>query len=261
MTRAGKHAWLQRLRSFRNGLSFNIAARLPLSRGLYREAGCGELQGLTADQARRIARLREKYRVRFEASLSHATSLNNYAYLELLDRAFSQSGESRPVGGRHSDVGCASFWYAAALHAFFRPDALTGYEIDPYRRYANAHTREDYARGYAAGLPDTRFRGADYLAVQEKVDRISCWFPFVSAPTVLAWGLPLKLLKPKELFFRISGNVRTSGAFVMINHGMGEAEIAAALCAAAGLRRRWLWVEPDALLPRPLPPAISYWQH
>jgi len=261
MNGIGAPGWAQRLRSLRNGLSLNIASRLRMSRGVFCETACNELRGITPDQAWRIARLHEKYPVRFEASLSHETSLNNYAYLELLDRAFAQSGDDPPMGGVHADVGCASFWYAASLHAFFRPKVLTGYEIDAFRRYANAHTRQDYARGYAAALPDTHFRCADYLAVQDKVDQISCWFPFVSTTTILAWGLPLKLLNPRSLFSCISGNIRSGGGIVLVNHGLLEAEIAAGLCAAAGLQRQWHWLERDPLRPRPQPPAISYWRH
>ena len=261
MNAGEKPAWQQRLRSLRNDLSLRIAASLTISRGVFVEQGCGELQRLTSDQAWRIAGLREKYAVRFEVSLSRETSLNNYAYLELLDRAWAQTGASPAGGAIQSDVGCGSFWYAAALQAFFQPQALTGYEVDAFRRYANAHTRLDYGQGYAQTLPNTAFRCADYLAVQESVERISCWFPFVSAHAILAWGLPLKLLNPERLFSKIAGNLRSGGGFLMVNHGTAEAEIAAALCAAAGLTREWSWVEHMPLRPRPQPPAISYWRH
>ncbi len=51
--------------------------------------------------------------------MSSETSLNNYEYLDILDRGWSESGVTRPAGGVLCDVGCASFWYAAACTLFF----------------------------------------------------------------------------------------------------------------------------------------------
>jgi hypothetical protein len=254
-------SWSERLRSMRNDLSLNLSARLRFSRGVFTESACGRLQNLTPDQSRRIERLRDKYGIRFETLLAEQTSLNNYAYLEMMDRAWTYAGAPAPAGGTQSDVGCASFWYVASLQAFFRPLALTGYELDAFRRYGNGYMRQDFARGYAAAWPDTAFRGFDYLAVQEKVDRISCWFPLVSVHATLSWGLPLKLLNPERLFRRIAGNLAAGGSFFMVNHGTAEAEVAANLCRAAGLVRQWQWLEEDPLRPRPQPPALSYWRH
>jgi hypothetical protein len=33
------------------------------------------------------------------------------------------------------DVGCASFWYAATLQSFFRPDRLVGVEVEGHRLF------------------------------------------------------------------------------------------------------------------------------
>jgi len=245
----------------RNDFTLHISSRIRFSRGVFTESPCGRLQHLTADQAQRIDRLRTKYSVRFETLLSQETCLNNYAYLELMDRAWAHAQSEPPAGGEQSDVGCASFWYASAIHAFFRPDSLTGYEVDAFRRYANAYSRQDFARGYAAAWPNTGFQGLNYLAVQEKVDRISCWFPFVSNHSILAWGLPLNLLNPGMLFVRIADNLKTGGSLFMVNHGLAEAQIAADLCEAAGLVRQWQWVDSEPLRPRSEPPSLSYWRH
>ena len=99
------------------------------------------------------------------------------------------------------------------------------------------------------------------MAVQEKVKRISCWFPFVTAHSLLAWGLPLNLLNPENLFARIKVNLRADGGFLMVNHGAAEAQIAADLCEAAGLLRVWRWSEPEPLRARLEPPTLSYWRH
>jgi hypothetical protein len=179
----------------------------------------------------------------------------------MLDRAWSAAGEAQPRGCVMADVGCASFWYVAALQAFFRPRRLTGYELEAFRRYADGHTRGDYARGYASVWPETEFKGEDYRLVREPADLITCWFPFVTADPTLAWGLPLNLLKPNELLSRIAANLSIRGGFFMVNHGPDEAQIAADHCTAAGLTRRWLWMDPQPLRPRPQPPVASYWQH
>lgn len=101
---------------------------------------------------------------------------------------------------------------------------------------------------------------ADYCQVAAPTQLITCWFPFVSAAPLLAWGLPLKLLKPMDLFRRMATNLKPAGTLFMVNHGESEARLAAELAEAVGLRRRWLWVESDALLPRPRKPVATYWQ-
>ena len=61
------------------------------------------------------------------------------------------------------DVGCASFWYAAALEAFFRPRAMVGVDVEGYRLFKDGRTRSDYAAGYVGQRPNARFVVADYL--------------------------------------------------------------------------------------------------
>ncbi len=42
---------------------------------------------------------------------------------------------SRPAGGVLCDIGCASFWYAATLQTFFRPDRMVGVEVEGHRLF------------------------------------------------------------------------------------------------------------------------------
>ncbi len=254
-------SWSQRWRSLRNDWSLRIAAHIRFSRGVFVEAPCGRLGGQPAARAARIEQLAQNYDVRFETWLAEATSLNNYAYLDVLDRAFAAAGESPPRPAVLADVGSASFWYASVLQVFFRPGRLDGYDVEAWRRYASGHTRQDHANGHAQRWPQTRFHGVDYRQVSQAADLITCWYPFVSATPLLAWGLPLKLLTPKQLLSTIAANLKPDGAFFMVNQGAAEARVAAGIAESVGLRRQWLWDNTDPLLPRPQCPVASYWRH
>jgi hypothetical protein len=79
----------QQLRSWRHGFWFGISERVRWSRGIHRETPARELPALSREQIERIAALRARYQVRFEATLNGSTSLNNYEYLDILDRAWT----------------------------------------------------------------------------------------------------------------------------------------------------------------------------
>ena len=173
--------------------------------------------------------------MRFERRLNAATSRRNYEYLDILDRAWAGANRVPPAVGELCDVGCASFWYADALQAFFRPQRLTGIEVEGHRLYRDGHARCDYASGYLDGLPQARFIVADYTTLAHPADLICAWFPFVTPAAILAWRLPLRLLQPARLFAQVAANLTPAGRFVMVNHGPAEAAAAGAYCTAAGL--------------------------
>ncbi|MEP6547734.1 MAG: class I SAM-dependent methyltransferase [Gammaproteobacteria bacterium] len=212
------------------------------------------------EQGERIAALRDRYQVQFELGMSAATSRNNYEYLDLLDCGWSSLGMGRPAAGVLCDIGCASFWYAATLQAYFRPDRLLGVEVEGHRLFSDGRARIDYAAGYLARLPNAEFVIADYTQLSLPADLITFWFPFLTPAAILAWRLPLSLLVPEKLFCRIRHNLRPSGLFFMVNHGPAEAALAAHLCAAAGLRCAGRWSSSGALSRyRMLPPVLSRW--
>lgn len=243
----------------RNGLSLRISRQIRWSKGPHLETPCSTLPNLDPVRAERVARLATKYGVKFESSFGVRTTLDNYAYLEFLDCAFGAHA-LHPLDLAITDVGSGSFWYAAATHAFFRPSQLDGFEVDGYRRYWNGWTRRDRAQGYAGALRQTRYHVADYCEISQPAELITCWYPFVSQGPLLAWGLPLKLLKPKQLFERIKENLLPDGSLFLVNHGPSEAKTAASLVESAGLRFRWSWTQADPLVPRPQMPVASYWQ-
>jgi SAM-dependent methyltransferase len=241
------YSWLQRLRSLRHQFWYGISERVRWSRGVFHETPARELPRLTSEQDERIAALRTRYQVQFELGMSAVTAANNYEYLDILDRAWDAAGLARPRGGCLCDIGCASFWYAAALDAFFRPERLVGVEVEGYRLFRDGRTRIDYARGYLAAFADARFVVADYRDLDLPAEIITAWFPFVTPAAILAWRLPLSLLAPEGFFGRVHRNLRPDGLFVMVNHGPHEAAEAEKLCEATGMRCRFRFAEPGPL--------------
>jgi hypothetical protein len=211
------------------------------------------------EQAQRIAALQSHYQVRFEARMNSATSVNNYEYLDILDRAWAYAGLPRPRGGVLCDVGCASFWYAAALQAFFRPRELVGVEVEGHRLFSDGRARIDHAQGYVAAIPGARFLVADYVTCELPADVVTAWFPFLTPAAILAWRLPLSLLTPEGLFARIWQNLLPGGMLVLVNHGPAEAALATAWCGAAGLRPMFRFAVPGVLRDRLSPAVLSCW--
>ena len=218
------------------------------------------MPGLDFEQVQRIASLSGRYQVKFESSLNAMTARNNYEYLDILDRAWEALGLARPGGGIVCDIGCASFWYAAAQWAFFAPSELVGVEIEGHRRFKDGRSRIDYASGYVAALPNARFAVADYVSCDLPADVITAWFPFVSPAAVLAWRLPLSILAPERLFARIYHNLSPGGMLVMVNHGLEESSRAQELCSAAELRPLGAFGAPGLLSDhRSSPAVLSCW--
>ncbi len=205
--------------------------------------------------------MRGGYQVLFELEMGAATSLNNYEYLDILDRGWSGSGLGRPAGGVLCDIGCASFWYASTLQAFFHPRRLVGVEVEGHRLFRDGRARIDYAAGYISRLPGAEFVVADYTRYERPADVLTAWFPFLTPAAILAWRLPLSLLAPQGLFGQIRHNLRPGGIFFMVNHGPAEASLAEDLCIAAGLRPCARWTGPGVLSRhRRQPPMLSWWR-
>jgi SAM-dependent methyltransferase len=256
------YSLFQQLQSLRHGFWYGISERIRWSRGAYEETPVRELGDFGREQGERIAALVNRYQMQFEQRMSAATSVNNYEYLDILDRGWTATGMRRGPGGVLCDVGCASFWYASALQSFFRPDRLVGVEVEGHRLFRDGRTRIDYAAGYLKHLPNAQFVVADYTDYTEPADIITSWFPFLTPAAILAWRLPLSLLAPERLFQRIRHNLRPGGLFFMVNHGLHEAALAERLCTAAGLRVSARWSEPGVLsLHRMSPPILTWWQH
>jgi len=250
----------ERLHSAYLRLWFEVSEHLRWSRGVCHEKPAGTLDGLDDAQRERVERLALRFGTRFEASLGRVTALDNYAYLDLLDRAFAALCIDRSRGGRVQDAGSASFRYAAALQAFFAPRALVGVEVEGYRRLRDGHSRIDHARGYVAALPHARFVVADYAHFKDTADVVTMFFPFVTVRPLLAWRLPLKVFDPWAWFARAAANLVRGGLLVVVSHGEDEAAIAVRLCQRVGLTALGRFQDDAPLEPRPLPAVVTLWR-
>ena len=255
-----EYSFQQRVRSGYYALWYELGEWLAWSRGMYRESPVGRLQHLSGIQQARIATLQQRFSVRFERQAGQSTALKQYDYLDMLERTWSTCDLPRSVGGVVHDIGSSNFWYASALHAFFRPSALVGIELEGHRLYLNGYSRLDYARGYIQDLPNTRFEIGNYLRYQHQADVITAWYPFVTPRPVLAWRLPLSVLSPIAIFSQVARNLRPHGLFVMVNQGDEEATLAARYCRQIGLTLSQSYKLRNPIRPR-IPPVVSVWKH
>jgi hypothetical protein len=230
------------------------------SRGHFREAPCGELAALGKEAETAIKTLQNRYGEKFEQRFSRETSLNNYEYLGFLDSLFRRAAMPIPTDARVCDAGSASFWYAAALQVFFRPKSLVGIEIEGFRLMRNLYSRADYAAGYIADWPNTRYIVGNFAAYTgPPADIVTSWFPFLTPEPVLAWRLPLRLLDPEAWFASVRRNLAPAGLLVMANHGHAEAEKAASHCEALGLGSIARIAAPAVARQRPQPAVLTLW--
>ena len=250
-----------RLRSGYHRFWYEASQALRWSRGTYRETPIGTHPNLTPPQRDRVEELGEIYGTRFEFRYPPETSLFNYGYLDLLDRAQNCLKWTTPKQQHVCDVGSANFAYAAALQAFFHPSHLTGTEVDGHRLYCNGRSRIDYAHGHIQDLAHTNYVVADYRQYNKPAEIITAWYPFVTPKPLLAWRLPLNLFHPAALFAQIANNLVIGGTFVMINHSPTEAAVARNIAEATGLVCRGQYVHDTPLRPRTQPAVLTLWHH
>ncbi len=138
-----------------------------------------------------------------------------------------------------ADVGCRNFFLAPALDSFFRArgwePALHGIEIDAYRRLSNLRTRRQYGEFYAAQVPQAEFHAMDFLKWKSGLDCILLLHPFVKARSVLAWGLPLKVLRPEAIFQHAAEKLIPGGLMLVSSPTPEELELSVRFALDAGL--------------------------
>ncbi len=250
-----------RLRSGYHRFWYEASQALRWSRGTYREDPLGTRLNLTTTQHIRIEQLASIYGTRFELRFPPETSLTNYSYLDLLDRASHVLNWHISENQDICDVGSANFAYAAALQSFFHPSHLIGTEVEGHRLYCNGRSRIDYAHGHIQDLPNTHYVVSDYRQYNQSSEMITTWFPFVTPKPLLAWRLPLSLFDPTAMFAQIANNLVIGGTFVMINHSPTEAVVARDIAEATGLVCRGQYVHHTPLRPRAQPAVLTLWHH
>ena len=250
-----------RLRSGYHRFWYEATQALRWSRGTYREAPAMAGLNLTPSQRTRIDTLAGNYSTRFELRYPPETTLLNYGYLDLLDRARQALNWSISHNQKVCDVGSSNFAYAAALQVFFRPSHLTGTEVDGHRLYSNGRSRIDYAHGHIQDLPHTKYVVTDYRQYHHPAEIITAWYPFVTPKPLLAWRLPLCLFDPAALFAKIANNLVIGGTFVMINHSPTEAAVARNIAEATGLVCQGQYVHETSLRHRAQAAVLTLWHH
>ena len=227
---------IDRLRSAYHGFWLAVSEGTARVRGARPEAPAGALPELPPDVERRVGELRDRYGVEFERHVGARSALQNYEYLDWLDAAFASWGLPPPRPRVLHDVGCGGFAYAAALHRYFAPERLVGIDVEGHRRLRGGVNRHERVLGHLAALPGAEFAVADYTRWSRRAEFATAFFPFVTPAPLLAWRLPLSLLRPDALFAALQANLAPHGRLFMANQA-AEHATAAEFARRAGLQR------------------------
>lgn len=139
------------------------------------------------------------------------------------------------------DVGTKNFSIALVLDQIFQHQNKTveihGIEIDAYRRFSNFYTRADYARYFAEKARNAHFHSMDFQDFQKPADIIFLLNPFVSKEPLLAWGLPLRFFRPKEIFEKAKKLLEPKQGFLVLGcPSEDELEISSTYALEAGFQ-------------------------
>jgi hypothetical protein len=168
----------------------------------------------------------------------------NLYYLDALQQVFSAVdvdwGESMHTG----DVGPSDWFYLPGLYHFIRyykcPQGrevcLEGFEIDPYRVYANLHSRYDYACHRSKAFPMVRYHPLAFQEQPEQFDMLIQFFPFLFLKDHLAWGLPGTMFNPRGLFQGLLNSLKKGGHWIILNQGEAEHGVQMELIEECGLQ-------------------------
>lgn len=242
-----------------NRLFFPLRSKLAWRGRDYHETPVGTLPHCSDRDRLIIDGLKAKYDVRFEAFLNEVNALRNYHLLGLFD-AVSSRFNWKPDGGlRLMDVGSKNFYYASAIHAFFKPKVLTGIELDGFHLYRGFYSNASYADFYIKTLPDTTYQVMNFKDYRLSVDGIVWLFPFVLKEDVVSWYLPLGAFEPELLFRHARAILAPNGFVFMINTEEEEFVLASDLLRRAGFSRRGFTIYSEGLLPKKITPHVSLW--
>lgn len=218
-----------------NILDFALRKRLRISKGEYypknepKENLYGDLepnQALIAQQ--REDEYLPKYHFQgLKQDSKRRIYLENLAICELLETYLEISKEQDGI--KILDIGSKNWFYATGEYLFFkynnhndRKIILNGIELDAYRLYTDFHSRCDYAKYHIKNLEGANYIVGDFLKHNEKYDYITWFFPFLTEPPLLQWGLPLSCLTPHKMLQHAHNSLRPNGQMIIMNQDKKE---------------------------------------
>jgi hypothetical protein len=168
----------------------------------------------------------------------------NCYYLDVLSQVFSTLKVEWGTTLRVADVGPSDWFYLPALVQFLsyyqtqqaREVTLEGFEIDPYRVYADLHSRYDHAQQQCAAFPAVAYHPRAFQEQAEAFDILIQFFPFLFLKDHLEWGLPRSLFDPEKLFGSLASSLKPGGYWVILNQGDAEHALQKELVADGGLK-------------------------
>lgn len=231
----------------RNALDYPLRRLIRFERPVRGIAPAGlaaALDGLADADAARARALLGRYHLGDLVERGRRRDLReNLYYLELIVSALERLDAALPARVEALDVGVSDWFYAPALVAALRwwrserprEVAVWGLETDPGQRYADGHTREDWARWHTAGLPGATYVTDDARRWAGRVELATLLFPFLFSRDADAWGLPRRLFQPEELLAHTWGCLRPGGALIVANQGERERDEQRRLFERAGI--------------------------
>jgi hypothetical protein len=231
----------------RNALDYPLRRLIRLERPIRAVAPAGlasALDGLPSADADRARALIERYRLGPLVERGRRRDvLENLFYLELIVSGLDRADARLPASVEAVDIGVSDWFYAPALLAALRwwrserPRALavSGVETDPGQRYADGHTRADWARWHTAGLDEARYVTDDARRWSRPVDVATLLFPFLFSRDSDDWGLPRRLFRPGDLLAVAWACLRPGGALLIANQGERERDEQRRLLERAGI--------------------------
>lgn len=175
--------------------------------------------------------LTAKYRL---SGYKHNTDPGNFQenlfYLHMLDTVCSRNRLAFPDPLFIVDIGPSHWFYIQAMYHFFRyyrteaPRQLKiqGFEIDPYRVYADFHSRYDHAIANIGDLVDVEYIPAGFEGAPNSADLVTMFFPFVFSKDHQQWGLPMSRFHPEDLVAVAWKSIRKHGYLLIVNQGEEE---------------------------------------
>lgn len=174
---------------------------------------------------------RFKYRLdRLKQVQTAGNYYENIFYIHILEETFNQIKPDLPRIINAVDIGTSHWFYVQSLWSFFswyetespRQLVLEGYETDPYRVYADFHSRYDHAMTHIDSLPDVHFHPFGFDPKDQEYDIATLFFPFVFKSDHLQWGLPANKHHPEELIQAAWKSLRSGGILMIVNQGQKE---------------------------------------